>query len=97
MAGSTASSDRHIQVPGDVLFRELAGESVLLDLRSESYFGLDPVGTRMWRALRETGSLEAALASLDGVWEVEPARLREDLARLVDELAAQGLLDVGPA
>lgn len=94
--GAEARSPR-IAVPADVLVRELAGESVLLDLRSESYFGLDAVGTRMWQALVEAGSLEGALAALEGVWEVEPARLRRDLAELVDQLATQGLVEVEPA
>ncbi len=33
---------------GEVLQQEVGGEAVLLDLASESYFGLDPVGTRIW-------------------------------------------------
>jgi len=36
-----------ITVPDTVLFRELDGESVLLNLKTESYLGLDDVGTRM--------------------------------------------------
>jgi hypothetical protein len=97
MSAPTASEDRRIEVPVDVLFRELGGESVLLDLRTESYFGLDPVGTRMWHALAETGSVSGALGALGGAWDVEPARLRRDLERLVDELAEHGLVVLAPA
>lgn len=93
MPAAAASRAPRIQVPPDVLHRELGGESVLLDLRTESYFGLDAVGTRMWRALVETASLPDALARLEGVWDVEPARLRADLERLVDELARHGLVE----
>jgi len=35
-------------VPAHVLIRHLDGESVLLNLESERYFGLDATGTRMW-------------------------------------------------
>ena len=87
--------DAPIRVPADVLVRELAGEAVLLDLRSESYFGLDPVGTRMWQAIVERGSLRGALEALEGLWDVEPARLQRDLEGLVAELTAQGLVVVG--
>lgn len=95
----TASGGRgaRIEVPGDVLFRELGGESVLLDLRTESYFGLDATGTRMWQALVASGGVDAALGALDGVWDVEAPRLRRDLERLVGELAAHGLLVLHPA
>ena len=36
-----------IKQADDVLHQELAGETVLLNLKTEHYFGLDPVGTRM--------------------------------------------------
>jgi hypothetical protein len=34
-------------VPDDVLFRDLDGEAVILNLRTGTYFGLDELGTRM--------------------------------------------------
>ena len=40
-------------IPPDVLLQELQGESVLLNLSSGRYFGLNGVGTRMW----QTGSV----------------------------------------
>lgn len=70
---------------------------MLLDLRSECYFGLDPVGTRMWAALTQAGTIEAAFAELRGMYEVEPERLRGDLEKLVEKLVEQGLLEVAPA
>ena len=47
------STDQVFTVSKDVLFQEVAGETVLLDLNSESYFGLDEVGTRIWTLLNE--------------------------------------------
>ena len=32
----------------EVISQEVSGETVLLDLESENYFGLDEVGTRIW-------------------------------------------------
>lgn len=78
----------------NVLVRELQGESVLLDLGSESYFGLDEVGTRMWRVLTSAPSIEAAVATLFGEYAVERDQLRADLARFVATLADAGLVDV---
>ena len=42
-------------VPDDVLFQELNGEAVILDLASERYFGLDGVGTRFWELISHAG------------------------------------------
>ena len=40
-----------IRPSDEVLFQELQDESVLLDLKSGVYFGLDIVGTRIWQLL----------------------------------------------
>jgi hypothetical protein len=41
---------QHVSVPDDVLMRELDGESIILDLATKNYYGLDDVGARMWQA-----------------------------------------------
>ena len=94
-AGLAFSS--RVRVPSNVMFRELEGESVILDLDSESYFGLDEVGTRMWLVLTESSSIEAAHEALLDEFEVEAERLRGDLSELVDRLVDRGLfmVDVG--
>lgn len=56
-------TQRYVVSP-DVLFREVDGEAVLLNLDSETYFGLDPVGTRMWQVLTESPSLDDARTTL---------------------------------
>jgi hypothetical protein len=43
--------DGKLSVPQHTLFRELAGEAVLLNLASGTYFGLDETGTSFWQAL----------------------------------------------
>jgi len=78
----------------DVLFQEIAGEAVLLDLASEQYFGLDPVGTRIWQLLGEDGRLEHVLSVLCAEYSVEPSRLQADLLVLANELATAGLVVV---
>jgi hypothetical protein len=66
------SFDSKVHIPDDVLVSELDGESVLLKLKSECYFGLDEIGTRFWERLLSThsigGSYQAVLPEID----VEP-------------------------
>ena len=85
-----------VSVPPDVLMQEIDGESVLLDLRTETYFGLDEVGTLLFRALKEQGTLAAAIEAGLAAFEVERAELSRDLLELVEALAAQGLVVVEP-
>ena len=86
-----------VTVPPDVLFRQLDQEAVILNLESELYFGLDPVGTDMWRALTATDSIQAAYERLLKQYDVPPEALRNDLEELVEKLAADGLLTVTDA
>ena len=44
--------DRRLTVPEHVASRDLDGELVLLNYDSETYFGLDEVGTRIWEVLQ---------------------------------------------
>ena len=82
-------------VPDGVLVRNLEGESVVLNLKTEKYFGLDEVGTRMWALLTDAGSIQSAYESLAAEYNVEPAQLRADIERLIGELVEHGLLTVG--
>src|SRR4029078_1728097 len=76
----------------DVVSRELDGEAVILNLESGTYFGLDPVGTRIWSLLQKNASLREAFETLQQEYEVAPNRLEGDLLRLVKELHTNGLL-----
>lgn len=78
----------------DVLVQEVGGESVLLDLASERYFGLDPVGTRIWALLGEHASLQAIADAMCAEFDAEPERIQSDLLALVAELAEAGLVKV---
>ena len=53
-----------VSVPDGVLARNLEGESVVLNLKTEKYFGLDEVGTRMWTLLTDAGNIQSAYDSL---------------------------------
>jgi hypothetical protein len=83
-----------IEIPQAVLVRQLQGESVLLNLESESYFGLDEVGTRMFSALSAADCIDSAIEALLGEFDVDPDRLRADVGTFIEELAAAGLIRV---
>jgi hypothetical protein len=80
--------------PADVLLQEVQGESVLLNLSSGRYFGLNEVGTRIWQACTTSPTLQEAAETLVAEYDVEPERLRQDLRELVEKLVEHGLLAV---
>lgn len=83
--------------PAHVLVRFLDQESVLLNLETEQYFGLDPMGTRMWQLLTASENIDAAYRQLLEEYDVEPEMLRDHLSELLGRLVDHGLLQVLPA
>src|SRR5262249_26859091 len=90
----THSFSSRATVAPDVLFRLVGNEAVLLNLKTELYLGLDPVGTEMWVVLTNTSSIEAAYDSLLQEFDVEPERLRQDMEQFIDKLLEQSLINV---
>jgi Coenzyme PQQ synthesis protein D (PqqD) len=84
-------------VPAHVLVRILDRESVLLNLETERYFGLDETGTRMWQLVTASQDIEAAYQELLAEYDVEPELLRTNLTDLLGQLVENGLLQVLPA
>ena len=85
------SLDSSVEISDDAIFREMDGEAVILNLESGTYFGLDPVGTRIWQLLEEHGNLRAVFDQMRQEFDVEPEVLETDLLRLVGQFAEKGL------
>jgi hypothetical protein len=83
-----------VAVSPEVMLQEIDGEAVLLDLRSECYFGLDAVGTRIWRLIEQDGHLRSVHLGLLDEYEVEADCLERDLLALVQKLAEAGLVNL---
>jgi len=82
----------NFSIPENVLGQELNGEVVLLNMDSEFYYSLNPVGSRMWQMLTESGNLEGAIQQLLQVFSIDETTLRQDVTALIKELVAEGLL-----
>jgi len=87
-----ATLDSPIRIAPDVLDQQVQGESVLLHLGTESYFGLNPLGTLVWQRLQAGLTLRGIHALILGEYAVEPDPLERDLLDLVDALNAAGLI-----
>lgn len=83
-----------VKISSDVLFQDLNGEAVLLDLKSGVYFGLDRVGSRVWQLLGEHEMLSGVVEAMVNQYDVTEQRCTEDLLALIAQLNEQGLLIV---
>jgi hypothetical protein len=90
----TISPTAEIIIPKNVLVRVFENESVLLNLESENYHGLDDVGTRMWQALSESKTIQDAFEKLQTEYDVDAATLQKDLNDFVERLVQRGLVEL---
>lgn len=90
----TFSFAARVDVPTDVLMREIGGEAVILNLDSEKYYGLNEVGARVWVALTTSPSIQAAYEALLDEFAVPPDQLRKDMELLIADLMEHGLVSV---
>jgi|SRR5688572_13773670 hypothetical protein len=93
---SSQLSDR-LRAHSSVLSRELGGETVLLNLESGVYYGLDAIGTRAWNLLAEDHTLADVCSIMVEEYEVSPETLQQDLVALVNELCEKQLLVAVPS
>jgi len=85
--------DDRVRVNDQVVFRTIDGEAVLLHVDRGLYFGLDPIGTRVWEAVVEHGCVRPVLETLVEEFDVTADALAADVTRLLGELADNNLIE----
>lgn len=81
-------------VPDTTLIQESSGEAVILGLASESYYGLNSVGTRMWNALINADSIQEAYDKLSAEFDVDQTTLRSDMEAFIADLIESQLIQI---
>lgn len=81
-----------MNIPPTVLSQPLAGETVVLNLKTATYFGLDELGTRIWDLLRQGAPPHGIHQTLRREYDVDDQTLARDLERFFRTLTEHGLL-----
>ena len=81
-----------VRVNPDVLYRDLDGQTVILDLSSGKYFGLNEVGTRIWTLIGEGRSVADIVRILALEFEADASTIERDARDLLDALKARNLI-----
>jgi hypothetical protein len=86
--------DSELRIPGHVTFSVVGEDVFLLNTRSNKYFALEKVGTRVWELLSEGRRFKEAYQILLDEYEVAPARLQADVLELVNHMMENGLVEI---
>jgi hypothetical protein len=75
----------------------LGEESAILNLKNTVYYGLNPVGARVWNLLQQARSVGELRNALLDEYDVEAGRCESDLLELLGKMRAEGLIQVRDA
>jgi hypothetical protein len=75
----------------------LGEESAILNLKNTVYYGLNPVGTRVWSLLQQARSVGELRDALLDEYDVEAGRCESDLLGLLEKMRSEGLIQVRSA
>ena len=78
-----------------VIAKMVGSEMVLLDYDRGIYYGLNPVGARVWQLLSEGEAVERIVGRLVDEYDVARETLESDVATLLHELEAKELIQPG--
>jgi hypothetical protein len=82
----------HAAIPERIVYKKVGEEMVLLDFERGIYYGLNPVGARVWELLAEGKSTDEIIDLLTVEFDVEKTDAKCDVMALMDDLAANGLV-----
>ena len=88
---------RHLRISDAAVVRDLDGESVILNIESGIYFGLDRIGTRVWQLIEAHGDVDAVVRVMEHEYDADPQTLRADAEALVAALIEKRLIIEGDA
>ncbi len=91
---SRISKESIVVASKDQVSCDLQGEAAILNLKNGVYYGLDPVGARIWDLIQEPRAVTGVRDALLEEYEVGPDACERDLVGLLQELAAHGLIEV---
>ncbi len=92
--GNSISEGSIVVAARDQVSCDLGGEAAILNIKKGVYYGLDPVGARIWNLIQQPRSVKELRATLLEEYDVEPERCESDLLELLEKLLAEGLVEL---
>jgi hypothetical protein len=92
MTGRPASG--RARVPEHVVHRAFGDQTVLLNLQTGQYHGLNNTGRRMFELIEKQRSLDGIATELAAEYGVSEAEIASDLVDLCAALSERGLLEL---
>lgn len=86
--------DSLLRIPPHVTTSFVNDDAVLLNTRTNQYFAMQAVSSRLWQLLKDGKGLRETCQILESEFEAEPAQVEKDALDLVRDLMENGLVEL---
>jgi Coenzyme PQQ synthesis protein D (PqqD) len=93
VSGTSSLLASKVKVPQHVVYRSFPAETVVLNLETGKYHGLNATAGRMIEALEQAACVRDAAAELATHYEQDPSVVERDLCELCQALLERGLVE----
>ena len=95
MNGAVITPRSWVAVSSEQVSCDLAGEAVVLSLRDGAYYGMNPVGARVWQLIQKPVAVSAVRDALLGEYgDVTADQCEREVVMLLTQLADWDLVQV---
>ena len=88
------SINTQVKASNDQVSCELAEESAILDLKKGIYYGLDPIGAKIWELIQQPQTVSALVAQVTDEYDVDAEQATQDVIVLLSQLLERELIEI---
>ena len=88
------STNTQVKASNDQVSCELAEETAILDMKTGIYYGLDPVGARIWELIQQPTAVSDVVAQILDEYDAEEEQVTQDVILLLSQLQERELIEI---
>ena len=88
------STNTQVKASNDQVSCELDQEAAILDMKTGVYYGLDPVGARIWELIQQPQTVAEIVAQLLDEYDVDQEQVTTDVIMLLSQLQERELIEI---
>lgn len=76
----------------DLMAVPMDGDLVMMSISQGRYYGINPVGGRIWALLEQPQTVQALCRQIESEFDVTPAQCEQDVLHFVGQLLSAGVV-----
>lgn len=96
----TMTTERNIQPDtkivrdSEIIFSEMDGETVMMSIENGEYYGIDPVGSRIWELIETPVKVSGLCEILGAEYKVTPEQCSKDVMSFLNDMLEKGIVKI---